>query len=145
MRRWWAVGAVIALIGIVGVASVLLFQKSDVTTVSFDNYDVVVRVVDDEAERTKGLSGSGPLDDDEGMLFVFPVEDRYGFWMKDMNYPIDIIWLDSQKRIVDIKAGAEPSTYPEVFSPGENARYVVELKAGMVGENRLRIGQYAQF
>ncbi len=64
------------------------------------------------------------------MLFVFPKEDRYGFWMKDMLTSIDIIWLSDTGSILGIEASASPATYPNVFYPPEPVRYVLETRAG---------------
>ena len=49
-----------------------------------------------DEEKARGLSGRESLDEDEGMLFVFDVPGNYGFWMKDMNFAIDIIWLNEK-------------------------------------------------
>lgn len=82
------------------------------------------------------------------MLFIFPRAERYGFWMKDMAFPLDIIWLndgepqtdadltqtygEGRKRlvVVDIREDVAPETFPEVFYPREKARYVLEARSG---------------
>ena len=52
---------------------------------------------------------------DEAMLFVFPVDDLYGFWMNDILMPVDIFWLDAQGQVVSIEQDVAPETYPNVF------------------------------
>ena len=66
--------------------------------------------------------------------------------MKDMNYPIDIVWLDKDKKIVYIVKNAPPESYPyETFVPKQDARYVLELPAGTVGPKSIVIGKEAAF
>lgn len=91
-------------------------------------------------QRMHGLSARGGLAKDTGMLFVFTNDDTYGFWMKDMRFPIDIIWLDASYTIVDMEERVEPATYPTVFYPSAPARYVLEVPAGFVQEHGLSIG-----
>ncbi|MHB1118416.1 MAG: DUF192 domain-containing protein [Minisyncoccota bacterium] len=100
----------------------------------------VLDVADTPLLREKGLSKREYLNRGTGMLFVFDKDDRYGFWMKDMQFPIDIAWLDSAYHIIDIKQGATPSSYPEIFLPLLPARYVVEAPAGFFTEHQVKIG-----
>lgn len=105
-----------------------------------------LEVRDDEIGRVQGLSGRSSLSESSAMLFVFDIEsDRYCFWMKDMKFDIDILWLDSKKRIVDAKYAASPSSYPEEFCPKSAARYVLELPAGQALKNGLIIGVQTKF
>jgi uncharacterized membrane protein (UPF0127 family) len=105
-----------------------------------------LEVRDDEIGRVQGLSGRSSLSESSAMLFVFDIEsDRYCFWMKDMKFDIDILWLDSKKRIVDAKYAASPSSYPEEFCPKSAARYVLELPAGQALKNGLIIGAQTKF
>lgn len=80
--------------------------------------------------REQGLGGRKEIQDDYGMLFVFPKDDYYGFWMKNMLVPIDIFWLDSDGHVVSVISDIATSTYPNVFYPTEPARYVLETVAG---------------
>ncbi len=102
---------------------------------------VSVRIADTPALRERGLSGTQPLSGNDGMLFIFPVDDFHSFWMKDMLYPIDMIWLDAQKRVVHVAADAQPAGYPsEVFRPSTRARYVLEVNAGWASDHGVVIG-----
>jgi uncharacterized protein len=85
---------------------------------------VSVEVARTPAARARGLSGHAPLGEDEGMLFLFDEADRYGFWMKDMLFPIDIIWI--RDGVVD---GALPS-----YAPREPADTVLEVRAGFAAD-----------
>ena len=95
-------------------------------------------VADTEVLREKGLSGRDSLCSNQAMLFVFDSDSMPGFWMKDMKFQIDIIWLDSNKRVVTIKSNADPAKYPEVYYPELDSRYVVEISSGLI--KRLGIG-----
>ena len=95
--------------------------------------------------REKGLSGRKELKNDEGMLFVFNHMDKYPFWMKDMNFPIDIIWIGEDYRVVYIKKNASPESYPETFVSTQNARYVLEVISGFSEKNNLKEGDEVEF
>ncbi len=74
------------------------------------------------------------------MLFVFPKDDMYGFWMKDTLIPLDMFWLDSKGHVVSIAENIATSTYPNVFYPSVPARYVLETTAGFVREHGIKTG-----
>lgn len=114
-------------------------------SVGFGGLLLDTRIADTDALREQGLSGTASLSGEEAMLFIFDRPDTYSFWMKDMQYPIDIIWLDSAKRIVFIKPHAEPASYPEAFKPNVPALYVIEVTDGFAERHHLQIGDQAQF
>lgn len=101
----------------------------------------------------KGLSGRSSIADDYAMLFVFQKPDNYKFWMKDMNFPIDIIWLSADpsnssgqaKKIIYIEKNLLPSTYPQSFGPSEPSQYVVEVASGTADRLGLSLGQTVYF
>lgn len=116
-------------------------------TVLYDTKAVVIgeaaiaaRVADSDSKRIKGLSGSEPLKSDEGMLFIFPKSEQHGIWMKDMNYPIDIIWIDKHYTVIHIEHSVSPDTFPKVFDAPKDSLYVVETKAGFVKSKSIRKG-----
>lgn len=94
-------------------------------------------------ERATGLSGTPFLPSGVVKLFVFPEPDRWGIWMPDMRYPIDIIWLDEAARVVHIETQIHPDTYPETFFPYEPALYVIETNAGFVDQNDITLNSLA--
>lgn len=87
-------------------------------------------VVQSTIDRMRGLSGRVVLEQDAGMFFVFPRAGKHGIWMKEMQFPIDIIWLDEDLRVVTIAERVHPDTFPESFYPDEVAHYVLEVNAG---------------
>jgi len=104
-----------------------------------------------EAQQ-KGLSGRRELQEDESMLFIFNYPSRYSFWMKDMNFPIDIVWIDEKLNVVYIKENATPESYlptgqagPESFTPNKNSKYVLEVFASFSEKNNLKVGDKVKF
>ena len=104
-----------------------------------------VTVAQTETARERGLSGVMSLSEDAGMLFVFDHADRYGFWMKDMHIPIDIIWLDDLMHIVDVDEHISPATFPEIFRPATNSRFVLEVTAGNARSKHYVVGRTLDF
>jgi len=92
-----------------------------------------VEVAESYAERMKGLSGRRGMGSG-GMLMVFPAEGRHGIWMPNMKFPIDIVFISSGKRVVDIRENVRPmSLRPDtwrIYRPNKKARFVLELPAG---------------
>lgn len=100
-----------------------------VYTMRVGTHPIRVEIAGTNAERVRGLSGRRDLAPGSGLLFVFPESATYGFWMKEMRFPIDIVWIGEDLRIVHIAANVAPQTYPKVFRPAEPARYVLEMPA----------------
>jgi uncharacterized membrane protein (UPF0127 family) len=100
------------------------------TTISGGKSKIEAEVAKTEAAQEKGLSGRACIGEDQSMLFVFDKPDYYRFWMKDMKFPIDIVWIDSHKEVIGADRDISPSTYPSDFAPLQPAQYVLELKAG---------------
>lgn len=117
-----------------------LFQPAQEKTASIDiaEQTFLLESKETEVERIQGLSGRNMLEQDKGLLFVFEREGVYGFWMKDMNFPISIIWLDSKCRVTGFKDIATPESFPEVFYPAKPSLYVVEINP--IG-NVVEVGQ----
>ena len=90
--------------------------------------------------REQGLGGRTEIDEDYGMLFVFPRDGKHGFWMKDMLVPVDIFWLDSKGQVVFIARDVATSTHPNVFYPTEQVRYVLETASGFARGHNIVTG-----
>ena len=101
---------------------------------------IQVTVVSTDADRERGLGGHTGLAPDEGMLFVFETDGDYAFWMKDMLFSIDIVWIDASGKIIYIAPSVAPDTYPAAFDPHQNARYVLELPAGYAAAHGVNVG-----
>jgi len=109
------------------------------------NAPLLLAIADTPELRERGLSFTEGLKDGEGMFFVFGEMGYPGFWMKDMNYPIDMIWFDESRSIVDIRENVAPGTYPRVFQPLSPARYVLEVPAFFAKKNGIKKGDRISF
>jgi uncharacterized protein len=130
------------------VGGVLLYQninKVNHVDAKIAGQTYKLEIADTEFAREKGLSERDRLAVDGGMLFVFPKDDDWSIWMLQMRFPIDIIWLDSAKKVVGIKENATPGSYPEAFRADAQGRYVIELNSGEVQENGLNVGDTVQW
>lgn len=99
-----------------------------------------------DADMVKGLSGTPSLPAHDAMLFVFPGDAIWPIWMKDMKYPLDIVWIDKDKVVQYIVKNAQPSSYPKtMYRPAHAVRYVLELNAGQVDAAKIKEGQTVHF
>lgn len=126
-------------------------ETSDATnaqaSIKGNTYNLLVAKSD--AERMQGLSGREKLDDDQGMLFIFEQKALYPFWMKNMNFPIDIIYIDNN-RVVEIKENATPPAkgqHPSttMYNPKAQANYVLEVNSGEVKDKKIKVGDTVEF
>ena len=100
-----------------------------------------VEIANTDAERMTGLSGRDALTGYDGLLFVFPESGYYTIWMKDMRFPIDIIWIDENLKVVHIDKNISPDTYPRVFRPIRPVKYIVETNVHFSDTFSLHEGQ----
>lgn len=119
-------------------------HDTDGPSVFIGGVDVRVTIAQTQSEREKGLGGHAPLGIDEGMLFVFPKDGVHAFWMKDMQFAIDIIWISADGTIVHVVENVSPDTYPTSFASPGPARYVLEVPAGFVASHNVQIGDVAR-
>ncbi len=109
---------------------------------------VQAEIVDSEAQKLRGLMYRESLAWESGMLFIFDAAARHSFWMKNMRIPLDIIWIDSGKNIVDITQNALPCKGQqdcESIIPASEVKYVLEVNAGFSDKNKIRIGDKVEF
>jgi uncharacterized membrane protein (UPF0127 family) len=94
-----------------------------------------------------GLMFRPSLPLDRGMIFLFGTSDFHGIWMKNCKFPIDILWLDDQKKVVHVQEGASPCTSEPcpVYSPLRRATYVLELNAGQARREKAVLGSTVRF
>ncbi len=95
---------------------------------------IEVLIAETPAQRERGLSGMPALPHDEGMLFLFDKSDKFTFWMPDMHFAIDMVWIGEDWRVVDVTHHATPESYPKTFSPRIPARYVLEINDNLAKE-----------
>lgn len=123
---------------------VSIFSKTPKETIG--NHSFNVKVAKTPKEKEIGLSETKSLSDDEGMVFPFDHSDYYAFWMKNMDFPIDIIYIQNGK-VVDIFPSVNPptdSSNPPVYQPKSPADTVLEIKAGLSSKYGFKIGDDAK-
>ncbi len=138
-------GYILLCLVVFGVIIFFLSHKTYKTKVVLGGQTFSMEVADTQYLLQKGLSGHTPLGSNEGMVFIFKNPDKYGFWMKDMTFPIDIIWVGSNFRITHIENSLQPSTYPKIFYPSSNSLYVLEVSAGKAQKLNVNVGDLVKF
>jgi uncharacterized membrane protein (UPF0127 family) len=128
-------------------------STTSATTTDTANYSILqtpnsnfrILIASTSASRQQGLSGRISMAPDEGLLFIFPTAGDYGFWMKDMNFPIDIVWIDADRKVAGISENLLPESYPTNYFPPKNIVYVLELNAGAAQKAGLKTGSAVGF
>ncbi len=114
-----------------------LFSEARVV---FGSEVLFVQVAENQSARTLGLSYRESLDPYDGLLFIFEEYNRHGIWMKDMNFPIDILWLDYDMQVVWLEKDVLPESYPDIFHSPTPAWFVLEIPVGMSLEMGFEVG-----
>jgi len=106
-----------------------------------------VEVMVKDQDRAMGLMFRPSLPLDRGMLFIFAESEFHGIWMKNCKFPIDILWLDDQRRVVHLEEAVPPCEAEPcpVYQPLRRASYVVELNAGQARRERAVVGASLDF
>jgi uncharacterized membrane protein (UPF0127 family) len=102
-----------------------------------------LRVADTKQAQSTGLGGRTSMSPNAGMLFSYTGSQKLCFWMKDMHFGLDMLWLDPHRKIVAIRQNVQPATYPRVYCT--TGQYVIELKLGEVARSGLHVGQTVHF
>lgn len=113
-----------------------------------DSYELYI--VNSSEDMQKGLARFDRIEKNQGMLFIFDEPGRYTFFMKDMKFDIDIIFLDEMGKVINIFQNVKKESYRgpfdyEAYKPYEPAKFVVELVAGEVNQNKLKVGDRINF
>lgn len=104
-----------------------------------------VIVANTEPLRELGLGNRDSLPQDTGMLFTFDQPGFYNFWMKDMKFPIDIIWLNENLQVIRVEKDISPETYPKTFGPSSKSIFVLEVNAKIAEKNNYKEGSTLTF
>lgn len=115
--------------------------------VKIDDHEFFVDLAITPKERERGLSGRRAMASDHGMLFLFGSPGIYHFWMKDMQIPLDFLWI-SKSTIVDIDENVQPpkgEEFPVEIAPSEPIDKVLEINAGIVKNFSIQIGDSVEF
>lgn len=108
--------------------------------------DLRAEVADTDELRRRGLAGRTEMEQRQAMLFVADSGQELKIWMKGMQMPLDIVWLDAKKKVVHIEKEVWPDSEPHtVYRSPVPAAYVLEMKSGVVTDSAIRIGTPARF
>ena len=122
------------------------FLKKRYTKVKIGGVTINAELADSVLKRAKGLMGRKSLGEKEGMLFLFEREGYHKFWMMNMMIPIDIIFIDKNKTVVDVVKNAKPGgLICEKYKPKNRSMYVLEDRANFTERNRVRSGSKLNF
>jgi uncharacterized membrane protein (UPF0127 family) len=117
------------------------FPNYKKTIISINGINVTMAIASTDEQRIRGLSGIEKMNENEGMLFLFDKPSKQGFWMNKMNFPIDIIWLDSNNKVVHIEKQLEPCKLflaCPVYNPEVDSLYVIELRSGFADDHSIK-------
>lgn len=127
------------------VASICGDYRND-KSVKISNENLNAEVASTVESRNRGLSGRPCILPNQAMLFVFETPNQYKMWMKDMKFPIDIIWISADHKAVAVERDVKPSTYPDLFANRDKpAEYVIEMKANRSSELGINLGTPINF
>ncbi|MCR4327997.1 MAG: DUF192 domain-containing protein [Patescibacteria group bacterium] len=120
---------------------------ANVAMLAMGSHQIFVEVADTIPLRAQGLSGRDGLQDGHGMLFVYKDAGNYPFWMKDMKFPLDFVWIRENKVVgvtdnVPIPKGSILSL--PVYYPPENIDAMLEIRAGVAAELGIRTGDMVE-
>jgi len=125
--------------------SIVTRIRSDLKVISINENKLYIELADTPNELAKGLSGKEGLNENEGMLFVFEEDSRPSFWMNDMSFSIDIIWINDGKitqvhqNVPFPNTNSDDSSFP-LYKPLGNIDYVLEVNAGYFKKHNIAIG-----
>ena len=121
------------------------------TEVTFPNgKTVIAETMLRDVDQMRGMMFRDSLPKDRGMLFVHTADENHPYWMYQVRIPLDIIWMDHSRRIVEISANAPPCPSTSAhdcpnFGGHEKSRYVLELAGGGAAHYSLKVGDQLKF
>jgi uncharacterized membrane protein (UPF0127 family) len=122
-----------------------VYRQANVTV---NTIKLIAYVAESDEQRTKGLSVKNALLENEAMIFIFKTEGQHAFWMKNMKFPIDIIWLNNDKSVVHIEHNLQPyilDIFCQIYNPNTNSLYVLETAAGFAHRHGIAEGTPVRF
>ena len=137
------IAAAAVIVGVIGLMSIPSDSKLESVefprgTIKVDDVVLEVQIADDESKRIRGLMFQDPLPYDQGMIFVFDEPGVYSLWMLNMQFALDMIWIDADGNVVHIEQDIPPCETPtEIMAcqsivPSGEAMYILEVTAGFV-------------
>lgn len=118
-------------------------EQNQTAIVSVGGVNILASLSTTPDSQSKGLAIKDSLNENEGMLFIFESPQKLSFWMKDMKFPIDIIWLDSAGKIVHIEKNLPPCVFllpcPS-YKSNDDSLYVLEVVSNFTNKFDINIG-----
>ena len=153
MRRIFYSGIVLALLfssckdtsdanKTVTAKEITFIKEGELTIVKPDSIGSIaidIEVADNEYERQTGLMYRNGMEEKQGMLFIMDQERQQAFYMKNTRFPLDIIYIGSNQKVVSIQKNARPLNTSSLPS-GAPARYVLELNGGLTDQWNIKVG-----
>lgn len=142
------VGLIIALVVFI-VVGISLIQKNNTTFsknlgIQINNNNYYLEIAQTDQEKKIGLSNRNEICPNCGMLFIFDKDGQYSLWMKDNHIPLDMIWINSQHKIVKIITALNTDSTEIIYTNQDPAKYVIELPANEAFKLNLQIGDTIQ-
>jgi uncharacterized membrane protein (UPF0127 family) len=138
----------LGLIAVLGLGAILIVAGTikQFKKVCAKNFCIQAELAATDKAREKGLMFRKSMPEDQGILFIFEKEALYNFWMKNTRFPLDIIWIDGNKKIVDIYEYALPcKDVCKTIAPRTKALFVLEVNAGFTKKYGMKIGDSLNF
>ncbi len=144
----------------ISVAIVLFFiyvihfleKKPNSTEIQAGSNTIYAQVADTNNKRSLGLSYTESIDQNAGMLFVFDEIGEKNFWMRDMLFDIDIIWLDENKQVIGFFENVSKDSYlkenqamSKIYHSPDLTKYVLEVNAGIISKLKIKVGDILDF
>jgi len=105
---------------------------------------VDIEIAKDDYTRELGLMFRKTMEENQAMLFIFPVDQKLSFWMRNTYLPLDMIFIDSSNKIITIHKNTQTLS-DQSYAATENGRYVVETVAGYTDKHNIKVGDYINF
>ncbi len=116
--------------------------------VTVNGQTLIADISSTDEQRTKGLAVKDRLNENQAMLFVFEEEAEHTFWMKDMKFPIDIIWMDANKTVVHVEHNLQPCNTVflcTTYKANGDSLYVLETVSGFAQKYGITKGTHIDF
>lgn len=120
-------------------------NEFETAAIEIGDTKIAVEIADTSEERTLGLGGRDGMPDTEGMFFIFEESGTHPFWMKNMEFPLDIIWIGEDFGVADIKENISPDTFPKQYVSSLPSKYVLEVNAGFARAHSVATGSAVIF
>ena len=120
-------------------------SQNDIKTLTIHDTKLNIEIATSSQEKQRGLCCRESLPSNQAMLFVYDSPGNHRFWMKDTKIPLDMYFINSNKKIIYIERSVQPSSYPKTFGPESESQYVLETNAGFAKKHNINTGDIVNF